>query len=109
MTMTSHQLLLNYSMALVCDQWVMFWCDTSSYGGPSVPSQACFWAIRSSQKSLETSNQCEPLWKQFAAMTPHQLLLNHSMALVCDQSAPSSWWTSVPNQDQACIWARCSY
>jgi hypothetical protein len=54
-------------------------------GGPSVPSQVSFWA-KSSQKfigSVKPVSQTK--LKQFAETTPHPLLLDHSMALVCDQ------------------------
>jgi hypothetical protein len=71
-----------------------------------VPSQVSFWAGSSQKsgstqpavKSLEVLSQSEPKLKQFAAITPHPLLLNHSMALVCDQSVmfcceTNSCWT----------------
>ena len=49
-------------------------CQAKSVFGPDVV------------KSLEmSSHQSEPKLEQFAAITPHVLVLNHSMPLVCDQ------------------------
>jgi hypothetical protein len=194
--MVPYLLLLNHSMALVCDQWAMFFCETSCYGGtslsaqpslflgkiqqkfgnvqpiwaqteadvcshctsssaaepfhglgmwptsdvllwnqllvdrPCLQSQVSFWARSSQQsESLEMSNQSEPkLKKLFAAIAPHLLLmdhsmalvcgqwvlLNHSMALVCDQwvmvfdEARSCWWTipAKPSQFLSDIWSK---
>jgi hypothetical protein len=109
---TPHLLLLIHSMPLVCDQWVMFCCETSSYGGASVPSQVSFGA-RSGQKF----GNVQPIWAQleaqFAAITPHLLLLNHSMPLVCDQwvmfcRESSSWWSICAKSSQfwGQIWSK---
>jgi hypothetical protein len=56
-------------------------------GGPSVPIQAKSVFGPDPVKSLEASSQSEPKLKlkQFAAITPHMLLMDHSMALACDQ------------------------
>jgi hypothetical protein len=55
----------------------MFGCETSSWWTIFAKTMALFGPHP--VKSLESSNQSEPKVKQFAATTPHLVLLNHSM------------------------------
>jgi hypothetical protein len=53
-------------------------------GGPSLPSQVFFgWIILS--KISKQPTKSEPRLMQFAATTPHLLLLDHSMPSICEQ------------------------
>jgi hypothetical protein len=55
----------------------MFGCETSSWWTIFAEPMTLFGP--DPVISLETSNQSEPKVKQFAATTPHLVLLNHSM------------------------------
>jgi hypothetical protein len=89
-----HLLLLDHSIILVCDQWQMFWCETSSWRTICAKPSQFLGQIWSKVWKHPTS------LKQFAAITPHLMLLDHSIILVCDQwvmfcCETSSWWSTI--------------
>jgi hypothetical protein len=89
--MTPHLLLLDHSMILICDQWVLFCCETGYW--MTIIAEPSLFMEPGWVKNFETPSQSKLKPKQFAAMTPHLLLLNHSMILICDQWVLFCWET----------------
>jgi hypothetical protein len=82
--MSSHLLLLDNSMSSICDQCVMGCFVVKQAPMGTLLCQAKSLFLLGPFKSLKHPTKSGPKLTWFAVMTPHLLLLDHSISSICD-------------------------